>query len=113
MLAELGSRAEQAVELAIEAGADDVWAVATQSRDVEFNYRDGALEKVQDATSRNLSVQVYANGRYSSHRTTDLHPDRLPGFLAQAVALCWNPTRIARLHPRICSKTVRRRISIL
>jgi PmbA protein len=86
MLAELGSRAEQAVELAIEAGADDVWAVATQSRDVEFNYRDGALEKVQDATSRNLSVQVYANGRYSSHRTTDLHPDRLPGFLAQAVA---------------------------
>jgi PmbA protein len=86
MLAELGTRAEQAVELAIEAGADDVWAVATQSRDVEFNYRDGALEKVQDATSRNLSVQVYANGRYSSHRTTDLHPDRLRGFLAQAVA---------------------------
>jgi PmbA protein len=86
MLAELGSRAELAVELAIEAGADDAWAVATQSRDVEFNYRDGALEKVQDATSRNLSVQVYADGRYSSHRTTDLHPDRLRGFLAQAVA---------------------------
>jgi PmbA protein len=86
MLAELGKRAQQAVELAIGAGADDVWAVATQSRDVEFNYRDGALEKVQDATSRNLSVQVYANGRYSSHRTTDLHPDRLRGFLEQAVA---------------------------
>jgi PmbA protein len=86
MLTELGNRAGQAVELAIEAGADDVWAVATQSRDVEFNYRDGALEKVQDATSRNLSVQVYADGRYSSHRTTDLHPDRLRGFLAQAVA---------------------------
>lgn len=86
MLAELGTRAEQAVELAIVAGADDVWAVATQNRDVEFNYRDGALEKVQDAISRNLSVQVYVNGRYSSHRTTDLHPDRLRGFLAQAVA---------------------------
>ena len=86
MPAELRTRAEQAVELAIEAGADDVWAVATQSRDVEFNYRDGALEKVQDATSRSLSVQVYANGRYSSHRTTDLHPDRLRVFLAQAVA---------------------------
>jgi PmbA protein len=86
MLAELGTRAEQAVEQALEAGADDVWAVATQNRDVEFNYRDGALEKVQDATSKNLSVQIYARGRYSTHRTTDLQPDRLRDFLAQAVA---------------------------
>jgi PmbA protein len=83
---ELEATAEQAVVQATEAGADDVWAVATQSRDVEFNYRDGVLEKVQDATSRSLSVQIYAKGRYSSHRTTDLHPDRLGGFLAQAVA---------------------------
>jgi PmbA protein len=86
MLAELGTRAEQAVEHALEDGADDVWAVATQNRDVEFNYRDGALEKVQDATSKNLSVQIYARGRYSTHRTTDLQPDRLRDFLAQAVA---------------------------
>jgi PmbA protein len=84
--AELAERAQQAVEQALEAGADDVWAVTQQSRDVEFSYRDGALEKVQDATSRNLSVQVYANGRYSSHLTTDLNPDRLGSFLAQAVA---------------------------
>jgi PmbA protein len=86
MRAELAARAEEAVDQAREAGADDVWAVATQSRDVEFSYRDGALEKVQDATSRNLSVQIYTEGRYSSHRTTDLHPDRLRRFLIQAVA---------------------------
>lgn len=86
MLAELERRAAQAVEQATDAGADDVWAIATRSRDVEFNYRDGALEKVQDATSRNLSVQIYAGGRYSSHRTTDLDPHRLPEFLRQAVA---------------------------
>ncbi|HLU06812.1 MAG TPA: TldD/PmbA family protein [Woeseiaceae bacterium] len=86
MRAELAGRAQQAVDRALAAGADDVWAVAQQSRDVEFSYRDGALEKVQDATSRNLSIQVYANGRYSSHQTTDLNPDRLGSFLAQAVA---------------------------
>lgn len=86
MRAELAERAQQAVDLALAAGADDVWAVAQQSRDVEFSYRDGALEKVQDATSRNLSVQVYADGRYSSHQTTDLNPDRLGSFLDQAVA---------------------------
>lgn len=85
MSADLQDRAEQAIELLLAAGADDAWATAAQSRDVEFNYRDGALEKVQDTTSRMLAIQVYANGRYSSHQTTDLNPDRLGGFLAEAV----------------------------
>lgn len=87
MSADLQKRAEQAVEMLLSAGADDAWATAAQSRDVEFNYRDGGLEKVKDTTSRMLAVQVFANGRYSSHQTTDLNPDRLGGFLAEAVAI--------------------------
>lgn len=87
MSAELGNRAEQAVEMLVAAGADDAWSTAIQSRDVEFDFRDGALEKVKDTTSRMLAIQVYANGRYSSHQTTDLNPDRLGGFLAEAVAI--------------------------
>ncbi len=85
MSADLQNRAEQAVEMLRTAGADDAWATAAQSRDVEFNYRDGALEQVKDTTSRMLAIQVYANGRYSSHQTTDLNPDRLGGFLKEAV----------------------------
>ena len=87
MSADLKNRAIQAVELAKKAGADDVWASASQSRDVEFEYRDGALEKVKDTTSRSLGLQVYANGRYSSHETTDLNPDRLGGVINEAVAI--------------------------
>jgi PmbA protein len=87
MLAELEKRAIEAVELTRKSGADHAWATATQGRDVEFEYRDGALEKVQDTTSRNLAVQVYAEGRYSSHRTTDLNPERLQSFLDEAVAI--------------------------
>jgi PmbA protein len=87
MSADLRQRAEQAVEMLVTSGADDAWATAVQSRDVEFNYRDGALEKVKDTTSRMLAIEVYANGRYSSHQTTDLNPDRLGGFLEEAVAI--------------------------
>lgn len=87
MLPELEARAAEAIDLSLEAGADEVFATAAQSRDVEFSYRDGALEKVQDTTSRNLSVELYANGRYSSHQTTDLNPERLRGFLREAVAI--------------------------
>ena len=60
MSADLQNRAVQAVELAKAAGAAEAWATASQGRDVEFEYRDGALEKVKDTTSRSLNINVYA-----------------------------------------------------
>jgi PmbA protein len=87
MPADLKQQAIQAVELAQSAGAKDAWVRTNQSHDVEFEYRDGALEKVKDTTSRSLAVQIYADGRYSTHRTTDLNPERLGGFVKEAVAI--------------------------
>ena len=80
-------RAQQAVELCKAAGADDCWANASRDRSVEFTTRDGKLDKVQESTSRSLSVQIYVDGRYSSHGTTDLRPENLEAFVAEAVAL--------------------------
>jgi PmbA protein len=87
MSVDLTSKAEQAVELAKVAGADEVAAKISQSRDVSFEYRDGGLEKVKDTTSQGLAVEIYAAGRYSSHQTTDLNPERLKSFVAEAVAI--------------------------
>lgn len=87
MSADLQNRAAQAVEMAKAAGAKDAWATASQGRDVEFEFRDGSLEKVKDTTSRSLDIRVYADDRYSNHQTTDLSPDRLKGFISEAVAI--------------------------
>ena len=87
MSAKLQERAAQAVAMAQDAGADEAWATASKSRDVEFQFRDGSLEKVKDTTSRSLDIAVYADGRYSSHQTTDLSADRLQGFVTEAVAI--------------------------
>ena len=84
---DLIGQAEQAIELAKAAGANESIATITQSRDVTFEYRDGALEKVKDTTSQGLALQVYAAGRYSSHQTTDLNAKRLKSFVAEAVAI--------------------------
>jgi len=84
---DLISQAEQAIALARAAGANESIATVTQSRDVTFEYRNGALEKVKDTTSQGLALQVYAAGRYSSHQTTDLNTKRLKGFVAEAVAI--------------------------
>ena len=66
MSAELKERAAQAVELAKKAGAEDAWSKASQSRDVQFEYRDGSLEKVKDTKSQNLGIRIYAGGRWSA-----------------------------------------------
>jgi PmbA protein len=87
MSAELQDRATRAVELATKSGAGDAWATANQSRDVEFEYRDGRLEKVKDTTSQGLALRLYADGRYSTFNTTDLDPARLAGFVQEAVAI--------------------------
>ena len=87
MPVDLISQAAQAVELAKAAGAEEVSASINQSRDVTFEYRDGALEIVKDTTSQGLGIQVYAAGRYSSHQTTDMKTDRLKSFVSEAVAI--------------------------
>ena len=101
MSAELKERAAQAVELAKKAGAQDAWSTASQSRDVQFEYRDGSLEKVKDTTSQNLGIRIYAGGRYSSHSTTDLSPNRLQDFITEAVAItgALEPDEYRRITP--------------
>lgn len=79
--------AEQAVALAKKAGVNEVFATATRSRDVSYTVRDGLLEEVKDATSSGLSLRLWVDGRYSSHRTNDLRPDQLVRFIDEAVAL--------------------------
>ena len=103
MSVDLKARAAQAVELAQKAGAEDAWSTVSQSRDVQFEYRDGSLEKVKDTTSQSLGVRIYAGGRYSSHSTTDLNPERLQDFIAEAVAItaALEPDEYRRITPEV------------
>jgi len=87
MHSDLKDRACQTLEMAIEAGAQDAVANVGEHTDVVFAYRDGKLEKVQQSTTRGLSLQLFVDGRYSTHSTTDLRPEQMHGFIGNAVAL--------------------------
>lgn len=78
---------QEAVAIARKAGANDAWINVSRSHDVNFEMRDGVLEKVEDSTSRGLSARLWVDGRYSAHSTTDLRPDELEKFLGEAVAI--------------------------
>jgi len=86
-MSELLTRAQDAVRLALSSGAAGASAAASRARKVEFTARDGILEKVQEDTSRSVSLELYVDGRYSSHSTTSLSPARLEAFVAEAVEL--------------------------
>lgn len=98
MREELLEEAARAVELARASGADGVCASVGASRGRDFTWRGGRLEKVQEDTSRRLSVALYVDGRFSTHATNDLEPARLRTFLADAVAL----TRLLERDPFRC-----------
>jgi PmbA protein len=87
MLDRLIARAQDTVSLALAKGAGDVRATAYRGRSVSYSVRDGKLEEVQDTTTMSVSFELYVDGRYSSHSTSDLSPQRFEPFVAEAVAL--------------------------
>ena len=84
---DLQKQAQQAIDLAKQAGAEDAIAKVSDDNSTEYTYRDGNIEEVKQNASRGLSLQIYANGRYSTHQTTDLRPQTLSQFVTDAVAL--------------------------
>jgi len=86
-MTDLLKQAQDAVQQALDAGAQGAWARASRSRAVDFEARDGALEKVQENTSRSLGLTLYVDGRYSTHSTTSLRPARVQSFVDDAVEM--------------------------
>ncbi len=95
MLDALLGQARDAVTMAVGEGADDAVVGVSRGRSLEFRWREGKLEKVQEDTSHALGVSLYVDGRYSHHSTNDLEPTRLRAFLKEAVAL----TRLLEVDP--------------
>jgi len=79
--------ARTAVALAKKHGAQDAAAAIVRDRDVSLSWRDGKLEKLSEATTRALSLELYVDGRYSAVSTSDLRPDALSRFVEDSIAL--------------------------
>lgn len=79
--------ASSCIELAKAAGAKDASARAYRVRDVSLDYRDGNVEKISEATTRGVNLQLYVDGRFSTASTSDLRPEALKTFIGDSVAI--------------------------
>jgi PmbA protein len=77
--------AEWSIKTAQSAGADDSRVGITNRRFVNISYRERKPETIKEATTKELYLQIYKNGRYSSQTTSDLRKDALKGFIANAI----------------------------
>ncbi len=99
--------AKDAVQLARAAGARQAAATASRDREVELEWRDGKVEKLSEATTAGLALELYVDGRYASVSTSDLRPDALRRFVEDAVevtrALAPDPHR-GLADPGLCAR---------
>ena len=73
--------AKWAVDYCLKSGADESGIAISNSRDIEIQYRDKKLEKLQESVQNSLNLEIYANHKYSSHSTSDLRKDELKKFI--------------------------------
>jgi PmbA protein len=79
--------AEACVAIAKKKGAKDASARAYRVRNVGVNWRDGRVDKVEEATTRGVMLQLYVDGRYSTASTSDLRPAALERFIEDNIAV--------------------------
>lgn len=79
--------AQFAVAEAQRLGAQAAAAAANHVREVEVAWRDGKLERLTEAASRGLSVELYVDGRYAAVATSDIRREAVAAFLADAVVM--------------------------
>src|SRR5512147_1942424 len=79
--------ARAAVKTALAGGAKEAAATVNRSRNVSVDWRDGKVEKVEEATTRGLSLQLYVDGRYAVVSSSDLRPEALSTFISDSISM--------------------------
>ena len=79
--------ARGAIETARKGGAREASASINRSRDVSVEWRDGKVERINEATRRSLTLQLYVDGRYSQVSSSDLRPEALASFISDSIVM--------------------------
>jgi PmbA protein len=83
---ELYDLAAWTIKTAKAAGAENCRVGIDSQRFVNISYRERKPENIKEASTRNLGIELFVNGRYSSQSTSDLRQNALKVFIANAVA---------------------------
>jgi PmbA protein len=78
--------AETCTRIALAKGAKEAGAAVSRVRDVTLEWRDGKVDRINEATRRGVQLELYVDGRYSGASSSDLRPEALEQFIADSVS---------------------------
>jgi PmbA protein len=84
---------QSCIRIATSKGANEATASASRNRDVNFDWRDGKPEKVEESTKRGVQVGLFVDGRYATVSTSDLRVEALQTLIGDAVELARSLTK--------------------
>ena len=77
--------ASWSLQVAKKAGANDCRIEMVNSRLVDIEYRLQKPDSIKEASKKNLTIDIYTEGRYSRQKTSDLRQEALQTFIGNAV----------------------------
>ena len=78
--------AESCTKIALAKGAKEAGAAVSRVRDVTLEWRDGKVDRINEATRRGVQLELYVDGRYSVASSSDLRPEALEQFIGDSVS---------------------------
>ncbi|HDL19606.1 MAG TPA: TldD/PmbA family protein [Bacteroidetes bacterium] len=78
--------AQWAIKQVLTNGANESAVSISNRRNIEIQYRDKKIERLKESVQNSLSLEIYADQRYSAHSTNDLRRLFLQNFFREAVS---------------------------
>ncbi|HPG41633.1 MAG TPA: TldD/PmbA family protein [bacterium] len=79
--------AKWAIDKALKCGANQAAVAISNQRDIEVDFRDRKMEKLQESTQNSLALRIFVDKKYSRHSTCDMRKESLEKFIQDAVAM--------------------------
>jgi len=74
-------------DFAKKQGAENTVVIVSKNRSTNIAYRDGQIDQLKESTSNSLFIEIYTEGKYSSHTTNDLTKTALKKFITNAISM--------------------------
>ena len=68
-------------------GAQEARASVSRTLNSSLEYRERKVETLEESTVMGLNLSLYADGKYSAHRTSDLRREAIETFVKEAVSM--------------------------
>jgi PmbA protein len=73
------------MDTSLKTGADQVAVTLTNRRNIDVEFREKKLDKLKESKENSLSLNIYADKKYSGHSTNDFRKESLKPFIEEAV----------------------------